>query len=70
MKQPAQLRGGNGTGGPYNWGNMALFPDSGMNLTQRKALGALAFDAGVSVNMNYRSDRYRPLTAIMYPGAY
>ncbi|MCX5891152.1 MAG: C10 family peptidase [Deltaproteobacteria bacterium] len=56
VERPAQLLGGNGTGGPYDWGNMLLFPDSGINLTQQKAIGSLAFDAGVSVNMNYRSD--------------
>jgi hypothetical protein len=57
VEQPAQLRGGNGEGGPYDWGNMVLDPKtSGVNANQRQAIGALTFDAGVSVNMNYRSD--------------
>jgi hypothetical protein len=48
------LRGGNGTGGPYNWGNsMPLVPSSSTTDDQRQAIGALTHDAGVSVNMIY-----------------
>lgn len=49
------LRGGDGAGGSYDWGNMPLVPSSGMTLAQRQAIGALTADAGVSVNMDYTS---------------
>lgn len=49
----ANLRGGNGYGGPYDWANMALSPKSGSTETQRQAIGALLYDAGLSVNMSY-----------------
>ncbi|MCG2773032.1 MAG: C10 family peptidase [Desulfobacterales bacterium] len=52
--QTATIRGGNGSGGNYAWGSMVLDPiNSGVNLTQRQAIGALTFDAGISVNMDY-----------------
>ncbi|MBU4354940.1 MAG: C10 family peptidase [Proteobacteria bacterium] len=47
------LRGGDGAGGPYNWGSMPLVPNSSITTTQRQAIGALTADAGVSVNMGY-----------------
>ncbi|MEW6660265.1 MAG: C10 family peptidase [Thermodesulfobacteriota bacterium] len=50
------LRGGNGSGGAYQWGNMVLDPDASTTDAQRQAIGALTYDAGVSVNMSYRSD--------------
>jgi len=49
------LRGGDGSGGAYNWGSMPLVPGSTPTTAQRQALGALSADAGVSVNMNYTS---------------
>lgn len=49
------LRGGNGTGGAYDWGNMSLTNGSSTTTAQRQAIGALCHDAGVSVNMNYTS---------------
>jgi len=53
--QNAFIRGGNGAGGAYDWANMVLDPlhYSGLNSTQRAAIGALTYDAGVSVNMSY-----------------
>ncbi len=53
-----KLRGGNGTGGQYDWANMPADPaglarGGQLTLTQRKAIGALCHDAGVAVNMNY-----------------
>ncbi len=42
--------GGNGTGGAYDWSNMANSPST---LTHRQAVGALCHDAGVAVNMDY-----------------
>ena len=53
--QYAYLRGGDGSGGPYSWTNMTLVPDCSTTLTQRQAIGALTYDAGVAVNMQYAS---------------
>lgn len=52
--QNADTRGGDGQGGPYNWDAMVLVPDC-CNTTeiQRQAIGALCYDAGVSVSMYY-----------------
>uniref|UniRef100_A0A7C4AGB7 DUF1080 domain-containing protein n=1 Tax=Fundidesulfovibrio putealis TaxID=270496 RepID=A0A7C4AGB7_9BACT len=49
------LRGGNGAGGPYDWANMILNPDSSVTPEQRAAIGALVADAGVAAHMNYCS---------------
>ena len=51
--ESANLRGGNGSGGPYDWADMPLVPANGLTTTQRQAIGALCYDAGVSVNMEY-----------------
>ena len=47
------LRGGNGLGGSYFWSQMVLVPSSSTTAVQREAIGALCYDAGVSVNMDY-----------------
>ena len=47
------LRGGNGSGGAYDWANMPPSPNASTSETQRNAIGALTADAGVSVNMDY-----------------
>lgn len=56
VEQSRSLRGGDGSGGPYNWSQMPLTP-SGWTITttQRRAIGALCHDAGVSVSMSYKS---------------
>jgi hypothetical protein len=54
--QPAYTRGGDGQGGPYRWRAMPLRPESGCGTvteTQRQAIGALCYDAGIAVGMNY-----------------
>jgi len=51
--QSRSLRGGNGAGGPYNWSEMPLNPNSSLTTAQRQAIGALCHDAGVSVEMSY-----------------
>ncbi|MCX5891181.1 MAG: C10 family peptidase [Deltaproteobacteria bacterium] len=55
----ANLRGGNNSGGAYNWGQMELDPlhpvSPPLTLTQRQAIGALTSDAGLSVNMDYET---------------
>ncbi|MCX5634263.1 MAG: C10 family peptidase, partial [Planctomycetota bacterium] len=54
----AYTRGGDGIGGPYYWSQMTLDPNADCNVTgiQLEAIGALCFDAGVAVNMQYASD--------------
>jgi hypothetical protein len=51
----ATTRGGDGLGGPYNWSQMPLTPDSSLTNTQRQAIGALCYDAGVAAHMHYGS---------------
>lgn len=51
--QTAYTRGGNGSGSAYDWANMTLVPNSSTGSTQRAAIGALTYDAGLSVNMQY-----------------
>jgi len=48
-------RGGDGSGGVYNWDQMPYDPQSGVTTTQRQAIGALCYDAGVTVEMAYTS---------------
>lgn len=47
------LRGGDGSGGGYDWANMPPSPNASTSQAQRSAIGALTADAGVSVNMDY-----------------
>ncbi len=49
-------RGGDGSGGAYDWANMVLVPGCSTTSTQRAAIGALCYDAGLTVNMSYTSD--------------
>ena len=51
--QNANTRGGNGSGGAYNWTDMVLVPGSGITTAQRQQIGALTYDCGVTVNMGY-----------------
>jgi hypothetical protein len=53
--QTAYTMGGDGSGGGYYWDLMVLEPGCGMTDSQRQAIGALCYDAGVSANMNYGS---------------
>lgn len=46
------LRGGDGYGGPYDWSDMTANPDNPTPL-QCQAIGALTYDAGVAVHMQY-----------------
>ena len=48
--------GGDGAGGPYNWNLMPLQPQLHCNTitdAQRQAIGALCYDAGLAMNMEY-----------------
>jgi hypothetical protein len=46
------LRGGDGYGGPYDWNDMPTNANS-PSLIQCEAVGALTYDAGVAVHMQY-----------------
>jgi hypothetical protein len=48
-------RGGDGYGGPYHWSDMALVPGCDTTLTQREAIGALCYDAAISIGTNFGS---------------
>jgi Peptidase C10 family/Carboxypeptidase regulatory-like domain/Immunoglobulin domain/Spi protease inhibitor len=48
----ASLRGGNGEGGPYPWSTMPANPQN-PTTAQCQAIGAVTYDAGVAVNMEY-----------------
>ncbi|NQT00424.1 MAG: C10 family peptidase [Planctomycetes bacterium] len=52
QSEKAWTRGGDGNGGPYDWENMLASPVCG-DPTQCKAIGALCYDAGISVGMQY-----------------
>ncbi|MHC4866126.1 MAG: C10 family peptidase [Planctomycetota bacterium] len=40
-------------GGPYPWSNMVFEPNCDTNDTERRAIGEICYDAGLSVNMSY-----------------
>jgi len=50
-------RGGDANGGPYDWANMVLTPNCSTTQTQRQAIGALCYDAGVAIS-NRVSNEY------------
>ncbi|MCJ7777185.1 MAG: C10 family peptidase [Sedimentisphaerales bacterium] len=52
----AETLGGDGLGGAYNWDNMVLIPDCTISNIQLQAIGALCYDAGISVEMEYTAD--------------
>ena len=54
--QYATTRGGDGLGGSYSWSQMPLTPDGSLTNTQRQAIGALCYDAGVAAQMQYGAD--------------
>lgn len=43
------IRGGDGSGGPYDWSLMVLEPDCNTTLAQRQAIGALCYDAALAL---------------------
>jgi len=53
VEQTASLRGGDGSGGPYNWALMPLVPDDFTPLNELQQIGALVYDAGVAINTSY-----------------
>lgn len=55
VTESRSLLGGDGSGGPYSWGNMPYSPGCDTSTVQRQAISRLTHDAGVSVNMSYTS---------------
>ena len=49
-------RGGDSNGGSYIWDLMVLEPSYNTQLDKRKAIGALCYDAGISINTDYTVD--------------
>ena len=56
VPQQTFTRGGDGLGGPYNWDLMPYEPNCNSTEAQRQAIGALCYDAGVSINQIYGQD--------------
>jgi len=66
--QSRSTRGGDGSGGAYNWDQMPLDPYSirgSITETQRQAIGALCYDAGVAIS-HRASDTYNPVQYTHY----
>jgi alpha-tubulin suppressor-like RCC1 family protein len=61
--QTAHLRGGNGSGGPYDWADMIDNPNTTSTVVEQEAIGALCSDAGVAVSMQYTADESGAYTA-------
>jgi hypothetical protein len=55
-KQTVYLRGGDGIGGPYKWADMVLSPSCNTTDSLLRAIGALCYDAGVSVYTEYTAE--------------
>lgn len=53
VEDRAWTRGGDGQGGPYMWSDMVLNPNCFLTDTERQAIGALCYDAGVAVSTSY-----------------
>jgi hypothetical protein len=50
------LRGGNGSGGSYDWARMPLTTSTATSVAECQAIGALTADVGVSINTNYSAE--------------
>ncbi len=53
IERYAYTRGGDGSGGPYQWSLMELEPDCSTTLEQREAIGALCYDASVAAKTEF-----------------
>lgn len=51
----AYTRGGDGSGGPYNWDQMVLVPDCSTIPAVRNAVAGLCYDAAISINTDFGS---------------
>ena len=56
VTQMASTRGRDGLGGAYNWDLMPYEPNCSTPEAQRRAVGALCCDAGVSMNQGYSAN--------------
>ncbi|MBK8792785.1 MAG: C10 family peptidase [Holophaga sp.] len=56
LAQNKTTRGGDGSGGAYDWSQMPLVPNSSTPEAQRQMIGALSLDAGLAVHMYYAGD--------------
>ena len=54
--QTVFTRGGDGLGGPYRWDLMPYEPNCTTPEAERQAIGALCYDAGVSMNQMYSAN--------------
>jgi hypothetical protein len=54
ISQYVYTRGGDGSGGPYQWSLMELEPDCDTTLEQREAIGSLCYDASVAVKTEFK----------------
>jgi hypothetical protein len=54
--QTSYTRGGDGSGGAYDFSAMPADPNCSTTEAKRKAIGSLCYDAGISVGTNYNSD--------------
>ncbi|BDU71597.1 C10 family peptidase [Mesoterricola silvestris] len=68
VAQTLTTRGGDGVGGAYVWSDMPLSPGAATTDAQRKMIGSLCLDAGLSVNMAYAADGSGATTSKV-PGA-
>ena len=62
VQQKASTRGGDGSGGAYDWDSTPYEPNCDTTEAERQAIGALCLDAGISMNEMYSS------TVSGYPG--
>jgi hypothetical protein len=56
ISQYVYTRGGDGSGGPYDWSLMVLEPDCDTTQEQREAIGALCHDASVAVKTEFKEN--------------
>ena len=56
QKTECTLHGGDGPDGAYNWDEMVLVPDDETTDQQRRAIGALCFDAAIAVDTEFGRD--------------
>jgi hypothetical protein len=54
--QTVFTRGGDGLGGPYRWDLMPYEPNCATPEAERQAIGALCYDAGISMNQTYSAN--------------
>ncbi len=61
------LRGGDGSGGAYDWNNMVTVPGDKTTDAQLQAIGALTHDAGAAIKMEYTGKESSAFTSDVGP---